>query len=143
MSTINTSLIKPDADNPRYGLYLNPRETFGWNEQLIQLIEQTPEQPLDSLLEEYQCLNTKEMQENPTVKKLSELLNLEIPIYGIGKNSKQALNNATKKLNNQFKKLMFGQYSNAVAFKWTYLDPQYLKIIKTTISENQIIILTK
>jgi hypothetical protein len=123
------------GDNIYYeGPYLNPRDTFGWTEELVQYLESVKTAPAG--LKEY--LNN--LEANLTDKELSKIKDtpkgrqalyddlsaVGIKCLGIGKDTKHAVGDATKRLNAIYKRLAPGQYKNFAALKWSYLDPEYL-----------------
>ena len=129
---IDTNLIQ---DNMYYeGPYLNPRATFGWNEELIRDLESDKTAPVG--LKEY----LYNLEANLTDKELSKIKDtpkgkqalyddlsaVGIKCLGIGKDTNHAVGDATKRLNAIYKRLAPEQYGNFAAMKWSYLDPEYL-----------------
>lgn len=128
---IDLSLIIREPD----GLYLNPRHTFGWNDQLLAKVGQTiiTYTSIHDFLLDLVTDNEHEAQgiqmafdAQPTAQNLASILSHTDPVYGYGATTAETLQRATRKLNQKFKRLAPGQYANFPAFKWTYLDPEYL-----------------
>lgn len=128
---IDLNLISHEPD----GLYLNPRHTFGWNDYLLAQVAQTivTYHSVHDFLLDLVTDNEHEAQgiqlafdAQPTAQNLANILSHSDPVYGYGSTTTEALRRATHRLNQKFKRLAPGQYANFPAFKWTYLDPEYL-----------------
>lgn len=133
---IDTSLIKEDYFGAKT---LNPRQTFGWNAELEQVIN---DYPVDwssvtdfikdvitydpELLKQYLA----QYRTQPKPETLAKIMHNYIPVYGYGHSAKSAVQSATRQFSQKFKRLMPGQYENLAAYKWAYLDPQFLGIYK-------------
>lgn len=129
---IDTNLIQ---DNMYYaGPYLNPRDTFGWNEELVQDLESVKTAPvalkdyLDNLEANLTDKELSKIKDTPKGRQAlyDDLSAVGIKCLGIGKDTKHAVGDATKRLNAIYKRLAPGQYANFAAMKWSYLDPEYL-----------------
>lgn len=128
--TIDCSLIKPDPSNPVDGLYLNPRTTYGWNDELATVLKHralSNTMDVATMIREYvDDENVDQYLAKVTSAKAAyQLFSSVIPSYGYGYTVEQAIKRATQRFNKQFKHLMPGQFSNATAYKWTYLNPEY------------------
>ena len=133
---IDTNLIQTDFTGAKT---LNPRQTFGWNAELEQVIN---DYPVDwssvtdfikdvitydpELLKQYLA----QYRTQPKPETLAKILRNYIPVYGYGHSAKSAVQSATRRFSQKFKRLMPGQYENLAAYKWEYLDPQFLGIYK-------------
>lgn len=137
--TISIHNIDELIEDTWEGKSLNPRFTFGWNDQLISIID-NQEVAYDSVEElikdtltddptEVQAL-LMQFEKSPKPLTLAKIFKNYIPIYGWGADAKHAVQSATRNLNKEYKHLMAGQFENPTAYKWTYLNPEYLGIYK-------------
>lgn len=134
MISINSDLIQDGYG----GRYLNPKFTFGWNDQLIKRIDHTT--GYDSLQEFIENIMTDEPQEiqawlkqlgpTPTPHKLANALSQYIPVYGQGHDGKSALNSANRHFSKLFNHIASNTYQNLAALKWDYLASPRLGIYK-------------
>lgn len=137
MQLFDTNITDLMQETPE-GQSLNPRFTFGWNQQLAAYIDQEPgEASVQDLLTNYVTDDPKEVQAllidfeaKPTAKTLANILGNTFSVCGYGIDGQHAVKSATRHFNQQYKHLMPGQFENATAYKWTYLNPEYLKIFK-------------
>lgn len=128
--TINCNLIAPDPNCALDGLYLNPRATYGWNDELATVLKH---RALSNTMEVAtmirECIDDENVDQYlakvTSAKAAYQLFSSVIPSYGYGYTVGQAIKQATRKFSSQFKHLMPGQFSNATAYKWTYLNPEY------------------
>lgn len=137
---INISKIRPTYE----GQYLLPSLTYGWNDELIEALKKnsiTPKplvQYFDcwgiqlSKRDKDRCKNTPHGRE--IIKSL--LTSSGAKVLGIGDSIEKAVANATRKLNYEFKHLMPGQFANFPAYKWTYLQPDYLVLEQIATPDN-------
>ena len=140
---INLNLI----EHGRYveGDYLNPRQTFGWNDELVETLKTVETAPvemheffnhLEANLSESELEAIKDTPKGRNA--LYETLNsLGIKSLGIGKDIKHAVDDATKRLNKVYKHLAIGQYANFTAMKWDYLNPDYLMVDQIVLPNNK------
>lgn len=136
---INISKIRPTYE----GQYLLPSLTYGWNDELIEALKKNCEapKPLDQYFDYWgmripkhvkdRCKNTPHGRE--IIKDL--LIGSGAKVLGIGSSVEKAVNSATRKLNCEFKHLMPGQFANFPAYKWTYLQPDYLVLEQITLPD--------
>lgn len=136
-----TSIYKIDElirDTPA-GKSLNPRTTFGWNEELADIVNNQAtaytstkafitDVLTDDSTEVQRLLMQFEVSSKPQT--LAKLTSSYLSTYGYGTDAKHAIQSATRNLNHKYKQLMAGQYKNPTAFKWTYLNPKYLRSYK-------------
>lgn len=146
---INVNAVMQDTD---FGKSINPRIVFGWNGQLINIIDNR-EVSYDSVQELIEDTLTDDpaqvqkllmqFEKNPKPITLAKIFKSYIPIYGWGVDAKHAVQSATRNLTNQYKRLLEGQYENATAYKWDYLNPEHLGIYKVNdpVLKTQIILL--
>lgn len=137
---IDTSKIRPTFE----GQYLLPSLTYGWNDELIAALKKNSvaPKPLDQYFDYWgiqlskrdkdRCTNTPHGRE--IIKSL--LTSSGAKVLGIGGSVEKAVANATRKLNYEFKHLMPGQFANFPAYKWTYLQPDYLVLEQITMPDN-------
>lgn len=137
---INISKIRPTYE----GQYLLPSLTYGWNDELIDALKKNSAKPkplvqyLDywgiqlSKRDKDRCKNTPHGRE--LIKSL--LTSSGAKVLGIGDSVEKAVNSATRKLNYEFKHLMPGQFANFPAYKWTYLQPNYLVLEQIAMPDN-------
>lgn len=137
---INISKIRPTYE----GQYLLPSLTYGWNDELIEALKKNrvTTKPLVqyfnywgiqlSKRDKDRCKNTPHGRE--IIKSL--LTSSGAKVLGIGGSVEKAVANATRKLNCEFKHLMPGQFANFPAYKWTYLQPDYLVLEQITMPDN-------
>lgn len=121
------------------GKSLNPRVTFGWNDQLESIInnQEVAYMSVEEFIKDILTDDSVEVQKmlmqfeaSPKPRTLAKLTSNYLPIYGYGNDAKHAIQSATRKFNREYKQLMPGQYENPTAYKWTYLNPEYLEIYK-------------
>lgn len=137
---INISKIRPTYE----GQYLLPSLTYGWNDELIETLKKNSiaPKPLDQYFDYWgmqipkrvkdRCKNTPHGRE--LIKDL--LIGSGAKVLGIGDSIEKAVNSATRKLNYEFKHLMPGQFANFPAYKWTYLQPDYLVLEQIALPDN-------
>lgn len=138
---MTTSIYKIDEliqDTPA-GKSLNPRATFGWNDELADIVnnQAIAYTSIEAFITDILTDDSTEVQRlltqfdaSPKPRTLTKLTSNYLPTYGYGTNAKRAIQSATRNLNRKYKQLMAGQYENPTAFKWTYLNPKYLNIYK-------------
>ena len=131
---INLNLI----EHGRYveGDYLNPRQTFGWNDELVETLKTVETAPVEI----HEFFNHLEANKDTPKGRnaLYETLSLlGIKSLGIGKDIKHAVDDATKRLNKVYKHLAIGQYANFTAMKWDYLNPDYLMVDQIALPNNK------
>lgn len=137
---IDTSKMRPTVE----GQYLLPSLTYGWNDELIKALKEssvTPK-PLDQYFDYWdiqvlkrgkdRCKNTPRGRE--FIKDL--LTSSGAKVLGIGDSIEKAVADATHELHYEFKHLMPGQCTNFPAYKWTYLQPDYLVLEQITMPDN-------
>lgn len=121
------------------GKSLNPRTTFGWNDELTDIVnnQAIAYTSIEAFITDILTDDPTEVQEllkqfeaSPKPQTLVKLTSNYLPTYGYGTDANHAIQSATRKLNRKYKKLMPGQYENPTAFKWTYLNPKYLESYK-------------
>lgn len=121
------------------GKSLNPRVTFGWNDQLANIIDnqEVAYMSVEEFIKDILTDDSAEVQKmlmqfeaSPKPRTLAKLTSNYLPIHGYGTDAKHAIQSATRKFNREYKQLMSGQYENPTAYKWTYLNPEYLGIYK-------------
>lgn len=121
------------------GKSLNPRATFGWNDELADIVNtQAIAYPsIEAFITDVLTDDPTEVQKlltqfaaSPQPRTLAKLTSNYLPTYGYGPDAKHAIQSATRQLNRKYKQLMPGQYENPTAFKWTYLNPKYLRSYK-------------
>lgn len=142
---IDTSKMRPTVK----GQYLLPSLTYGWNDELIKALKESSAMPKPlvqyfdywgiqlSKSDKDRCKNTPHGRE--IIKNL--LTNSGAKVLGIGDSVEKAVADATRKLNCEFKHLMPGQFANFPAYKWTYLQPDYLVLEQITMPNNSTICL--
>lgn len=117
------------------GKSLNPRATFGWNDELADIVnnQAIAYSSIEAFITNVLTDDSTEVQRllsqfeaSPKPQTLAKLTNNYLPTYGYGADAKRAIQAATRQLNRKYKQLMPGQYENPTAFKWTYLNPKYL-----------------
>lgn len=137
---IDTSKMRPTVD----GQYLLPSLTYGWNDELISTLNARKVTPktLDQYFKSWN-VNVSKHDKNrlkntasgrELIKNL--LTNRGAKILGIGKTTEKAVKNATQTLHSEFNHLMPGQCANFPAYKWTYLQPDYLVLEQITLPDN-------
>lgn len=142
---IDISKIRPTYE----GQYLLPSLTYGWNDELISALNanKVAPKPLDQYFDYWgifdywgmqipkrvkdRCKNTPHGRE--IIKDL--LIGSGAKVLGIGNSVEKAVANATRKLNYEFKHIMPGQFANFPAYKWTYLQPDYLVLEQITLPD--------
>lgn len=137
MISINHDLIKESYN----GLYLNPRFTFGWNDQLINRIDHADS--YDNLQDFIECIMTDEPQEvqawlkqlgpTPMPRRLAHAVDQYMPVYGQGHDGKSALNSANRHFSKLYQRVFKNSpntYENLPALKWDYLASPDLGIYK-------------
>lgn len=137
---IDTSKMRPTVE----GQYLLPSLTYGWNDELISALNASKVAPktLDQYLNDWDVnvskYNKKRLKNTANGRKLIKnlLTNSGAKILGIGDTTEKAVKNATHILHNEFKHLMPGQCANFPAYKWTYLQPDYLILDQITMPDN-------
>lgn len=138
---MTTSIYKIDEliqDTPA-GKSLNPRATFGWNDELADIVnnQAIAYTSIEAFITDILTDDSTEVQRlltqfdaSPKPRALAKLTSSYLPTYGYGTDAKHAIQSATQNLNRKYKQLMAGQYENPTAFKWTYLNPKYLSSYK-------------
>lgn len=121
------------------GKSLNPRVTFGWKDQLENIIDnqEVAYMSVEEFIKDILTDDPIEVQKmlmqfeaSPKPRTLAKLTSNYLSIYGYGTDAKHAIQSATRKFNREYKQLMPDQYENPTAYKWTYLNPEYLGIYK-------------
>lgn len=128
--TITLDKIKDTTE----GKYMVPSMAFGWNDELVGFLEQNKNTPvkLSDYLESWDAhLLTDDLKLCKNTPKgrnfiRQNLITVGGKVLGIGQTTAKAVCDATKRLNREYKTLMPGQYANFTAYKWTYLQPEYL-----------------
>lgn len=121
------------------GKSLNHRVTFGWNDQLASIIDnqEVAYMSVEEFIKDILTDDSVEVQKmlmqfeaSPKPRTLAKITSNYLSIYGYGNDAKHAIQSATRKFNREYKQLMPGQFENPTAYKWTYLNPEYLGIYK-------------
>lgn len=137
---IDLSKIRPTLE----GQYLLPSLTFGWNDELISVLNASKVAPktLDQYFNDWGVSiskpNKPRLKNTASGRKLIKnlLADSGAKILGIGETTEKAVKNATQDLHSEFKHLMPGQFANFPAYKWTYLQPDYLVLDQITMPDN-------
>ena len=137
---IDLSKMRPTVE----GQYLLPSLTYGWNDELISALNASKVAPktLDQYFNDWGVSISKpdkpRLKNTTSGRKLIKnlLSGSGAKILGIGETTEKAVKNATQGLHSEFKHLMPGQCANFPAYKWTYLQPDYLVLEQITMPDN-------
>jgi hypothetical protein len=117
------------------GKYLNPRNTHGWKEEWIDIVDMTPcKETLYDLIEEQwgtdeacNVIHTLNAKRGKVAKEeyVYDVLSRIFKVNAVGLNGKRAYDFATKHYDKMFNRLLAGQYENKAALKWEYISPEW------------------